>query len=307
MGDREFDRLLAEAADVPFQGWDFSWLGDRYSTGPPPWDYRKIARSAVMEARVMLDMGTGGGESLSTVRPLPVVTVATEGYARNWNVAAERLLPLGVSVVAVGPCPDNNQWAGHGGSLPFRSESVDLVINRHEAYSPTEVARILAPGGVFITQQVGSRDQSELLDWFERSAPDRPDWNLEYATGQLEAAGLQVTDRDEAYPASTFTDVGALAYYLHAVPWCVPGFSIVDDVHHLARLHAGIQRTGNPLEVRSHRFWLTAHKPATPLGVRQARPETHGQTAAISDSGALQGSLAEAARMSRPTLAAISS
>ena len=61
---------------------------------------------------------------------------------------------------------------------------------------------------------------------------------------------------------ASFADVGALAYYLLAVPWQVPTFDITDDRQRLARLHTSMETTGRPLEVTAHRFWLAATKPA---------------------------------------------
>ena len=46
--------------------------------------------------------------------------------------------------------------------LPFGAGAFELVLNRHEELDPAEVARILAPGGRFLTQQVGSDNWREL-------------------------------------------------------------------------------------------------------------------------------------------------
>jgi SAM-dependent methyltransferase len=256
----DLDLLLREATGALFRGWDFSLLEGRLCTDPLPWDFRNMVQSRAEHARSMLDMGTGGGELLATIDPRPAVTVATEGHQPNWSVASERLFPLGVTVVAVGSCPDNNRWEGRGGLLPFRSAAFDLIVNRHEAYSPVEVERVLAPGGVFVTQQVGGRDEAELLDWFGRASPEGPEWDLELATRQLEESGLEVTAGGEAYPSRTFADVGALVYYLNAVPWRVPGFDVIGDRTHLEQLHEVVTETNGPLEATSHRFWLNARR-----------------------------------------------
>lgn len=261
LSERRFGDLLDAASAALFWGWDFSWLGDRYRVAPTEWDYRAIVETTARDRGSLVDMGTGGGEFLATIETLPRRTVATESHHPSWHVAGERLLQRGIPVVAVEPCPNNNQWQGKGGRLPFRTESVELVINRHDAYSPTEVARVLTPGGVFVTQQVGGRDQPELLDWFDRPTLPGSIWSLSYAKRQLEAAGLQVTDGAEVDLPARFADVGALAYYLQAVPWQVPRFDINRDREHLARLHTAIESTERPIEVTSHRFWLTATKP----------------------------------------------
>ncbi len=40
----------------------------------------------------------------------------------------------------------------------------DLILNRHESYHPGEIARVLAPGGTFLTQQVGGDELGELRE-----------------------------------------------------------------------------------------------------------------------------------------------
>lgn len=264
VGSADYEDLISGAVAAPFEGWDFSWIADRHSLGPVPWDYHAIVRARAARAGTMLDMGTGGGEFLASLASLPPVTVATEGHPPNWLVAANRLSEFDVGVVAVGGCPDNSRWAGVGGELPFATGAFDLVINRHEAYSPTEVARVTSPDGVFVTQQVGGRDEAELVAWFDRVPDPGPEWNLAFARAQLESAGFTVIGGEEHYPRHTFFDVGAVAYYLLATPWRVAGFDVEADRHHLERLHEAMTRSSTGLAVTSHRFWLAARPPSHP-------------------------------------------
>ncbi|CAM3261815.1 hypothetical protein OCAE111667_00205 [Occultella aeris] len=46
--------------------------------------------------------------------------------------------------------------------LPLPDATFAVVLDRHEAYDPAEVSRVLAPGGGFLTQQVGSADGTRL-------------------------------------------------------------------------------------------------------------------------------------------------
>jgi hypothetical protein len=50
-----------------FSGWNFDGLDVRDLEPPPPWDYVAIARNYAERARRVLDIGTGGGEVLSSV------------------------------------------------------------------------------------------------------------------------------------------------------------------------------------------------------------------------------------------------
>lgn len=92
MGDSAlFDRLVAEALALPFEGWNFSYIADRWREAPTSWDYRAKARALMAGASSLLDMDTGGGEVLASLAPFPPLACATEGWdpnvpvARVWN------------------------------------------------------------------------------------------------------------------------------------------------------------------------------------------------------------------------------
>jgi SAM-dependent methyltransferase len=255
--------LLAEAVSRPLSGWDFSWLGDRLRTDPLPWDFGTIVSLLAADSPDLLDLGTGGGEFLASLALRAPRTVATEAWPPNVEVARRALAPLGVEVIQVEPALDNvDQEPGEQrGRLPFAPASFSLVTSRHEAYLAAEVARVLSPGGVFATQQLGGdyRDAHEALGL---PPPPRRVFDLAFARAQLARAGLEVRDAGEGVTATAFADVGAFAWWLKAAPWVVPGFSIPAHVERLERAHKRIGREG-PLVVRDHVFWLQAARPGT--------------------------------------------
>jgi SAM-dependent methyltransferase len=159
-------KLLDEAAAAPLKGWDFSWSAGRITISPLPWDYAALAAGALHDATTALDMGTGGGEFLDRFSVFPPRLVATESWPPNVPVAASRLGGRGVPVIHSEDAAENARQAGEGdrGRLPFCRAAFDLVLNRHEAFNAAEVARVLAPGGRFLTQQAGSApDQFHAL------------------------------------------------------------------------------------------------------------------------------------------------
>jgi SAM-dependent methyltransferase len=259
----QFERLLAEAAAQPFDGWDFSWLTERTTITPLPWDYAQIITEVAPRAESLLDLGTGGGEWLSQLRPRPRRTVATESWPPNVPIAHQRLRPLGISVVQVEPAPDNHAQAAeeHQGHLPFRSGSFQVIANRHESFVAKEVARVLAGGGWFITQQTGPGNADDFHALLDLPLPPRSNhaWTLAMAIEQVESAGLQVGGAAEGEEVLWFHDVGGLAWYLKAIPWEVPSFDAAAHRDRLVHLHARIQQ-GGPLSVRQPRFWLKAAK-----------------------------------------------
>src|SRR5215207_4818307 len=122
-----------------------------------PWDFAEIVSERARHSPDLLDMGTGGGEWLSNLEHRPARTVATESWPPNIPLAGQRLRPLGIDVVGVTGAPDNvaQDRKPEDGHLPFADGSFHLICNRHESYLPSEVARVLAPSGRFLTQQVG--------------------------------------------------------------------------------------------------------------------------------------------------------
>jgi SAM-dependent methyltransferase len=262
----DVDGLLAEALRHPVQGWDFGWIreGDRFYEEPLPWDYSELVARRAARSPDLLDLGTGGGERLASLSSHPHLTVATESYPPNVRVAARRLAPLGIPVVRTSGAPDNvvNADPGSRGRLPFRDGSFHLVIDRNEAYVAREVARVLAPGGLFLTEQSGSAEIPELCRLLGLSAPPDlgRDWNLDFAKAQAVEAGLKPLEGGEARFSMSFRDVGALAWYLTAVPWAVPEFQIERHRKQLEELHERIVARG-PIRVPRYGFWLEAQKP----------------------------------------------
>jgi SAM-dependent methyltransferase len=235
----------------PFNGWDFSYLDGRMFEEKPPWSYLARAAELMQRSSAVLDMGTGGGERLLELREeWPPKVVVTGDYPPNLKLAEERLGPLGVKVMGVSLTRD--------GMMPFESGEFDLVLNRHSELNCAEVARVLAPGGIFLTQQVHGLWAQDLLAEFG-AAPKWPDATLEYYVPRLEAAGLDIEKVEEWQGQLIFHDVGAVVYYLKVVPWLVPGFSVETHTKNLMRLQGRLQGQG-PLVFEARKYLIEAGK-----------------------------------------------
>lgn len=259
---RSFEELIAEAEAQPFSGWDFSFLRGRMVSGQTTWSYEDLVRGRLPGVQAVLDLGTGGGELLASLAPLPPRTVATEAYPPNVPIARRRLQPLGVEVVAVEGAPDNaHMGPGEGiGSLPFEAAAFPLIIDRHESYFAAELFRILQPGGSFMTQQVGGTHDVELSRLLGGETTYDARWNLGFAVHQLEMEGFTVVDAREEFPETFFADIGATAYYVKAVPWQVPDFTIGGYWDRLRALDERMRRDDG-LRVQGHFFYLEAMRP----------------------------------------------
>lgn len=166
-------------------------------------------------------------------------------------------MPVGVDVVAFGQ-PDDDPAPQR---MPFPDQRFDLVLNRHEAYHPEEVARVLRPGGCFLTQQVGGDELGEVRRAL-RHPPSAPHVTYRAFTAALEEAGLVVLDGAECVDHYAFDDVAVLVAYLQQVPWDAPADFTVDRyAHALLDLHAQGPAAGRPLLATRKRFWLLARTP----------------------------------------------
>jgi hypothetical protein len=256
-----FEQLIDEALAQPFEGWDFSWIHARNVLDPWPWDYGERVREAISGIASLLDHGTGGGEFIVGLDQRPPLTVATEGWMPNVPVADANLRPIGAHLVAAEGAADNVAQPSEvvDGRLPFRSDTFALVIDRHDAFRASEVARVLKPGGTFITQQIGGRNEIELNETVGTGPPEACPTLDEYVA-QLEAAGLDVIDAEEAFVAKRYLDVGAVAYFMKAIPWQVGGFDVTAEPERLRVVHEMIERDGS-FAAHMHRFFFRAVKP----------------------------------------------
>lgn len=250
----EFERLTAEAQSQKFSGWDFSWLRDRLVQETPPWDYKQEVVKGLPKIRSLLDLGTGGGEFLSSLGQLPRQTYATEGYQPNVAIARDRLKPLHVDVVRT--YSEDNTKRDQVGALPFRTESLDMIIDRHESFVASEVYRVLKRGGIFLTQQAGSANYPELNEFLGAPKTEAV-WDLQVARQQISEAGLVVTSGREARLESWFKDIGAVIFFLLAVPWQLEGFTVDRYLDKLKELHQLIVRSGS-FSVTARRFYLSS-------------------------------------------------
>ncbi len=218
----------------PFEGWDFSHIAGRYVEEQPSWSYMNIARKLMLRSKIALDLGTGGGERLLEMKDcFPKRVAATEGYPLNFALARRRLSSHGVEVVEA----EESLKA----TIPFADGEFDLVIDRHSAYNASEVARVLRHNGVFLTEQV---DGTSLMDLHHEFGcePQWPFFTLDYALELIKPTGLKVVDAREWKGETVFKDVGALVYFLKAIPWIVPGFMVETHFKQLLNLHERIQK-----------------------------------------------------------------
>ena len=257
MTNEELKTIWKSEEDCAFmKGWDFSHIHGRYSEESDlPWDYEAIIRSFLKDEMKLLDYDIGGGEFLLSLGHPYENTAATEGYPPNVQLCRERLVSLGIDLRE---CKD----AAH---IPFEDESFDIIINRHGAFDPPEIRRLLKPGGLFITQQVGSGNDRELVEMvLPGTEKPFPHENMKEQRARFIDAGFEILQADEAFSPICFYDVGAFVWFARIIEWEFPGFSVDRCVDKLLRVQETIERDGK-VSGTTHRYMIAAKKADKPF------------------------------------------
>lgn len=234
-----------------FSGWDFSYLDGRWESEDLPWDYKTLIKQYLKSDYNLLDMGTGGGEFLLSLNHPYEKTTIIEGYLPNFRICENKLKPLGIKIY---------NYAGDEKLLLINDNEFDIVINRHESYDETEVYRILKPGGMFITQQVGAYNNKNLAAFFDETHIDQfPEMTLDKSIKRLIDNKFTIIYSDEYYPTLKFHDLGAIAYFARIISWEFLNFNVKDNIDKFLILQDELNTTGY-ISSKEHRFIIVAKK-----------------------------------------------
>ena len=241
----------AEEAIAHIHGWDFSHIAGRYTEQDNlPWDYREIILQYLTPETKLLDIDTGGGEFLLSLNHPYQNTAATENYPPNVELCRQTLLPLGIDFRSA----DGKE------TLPFPDGSFDMVIDRHGDFHAAEIHRVLKPGGLFITQQVGAENDLELVELLCGKIPlPFPEQYAGIAAQKCKDAGFRILQEAEAFRPIRFFDVGALVWFARIIRWEFPGFSVNTHLEGLRQAQRILGEKGC-IEGTTHRFLLVAQK-----------------------------------------------
>lgn len=203
-------------------------LAARVHATAPEWDLDALVAEAVRGTTAVLHIASGG----------------------------PALEPDGFAVVDLDPDVDDPA------DLPYPERCFDVVVDRHGGYDAAEVARVLRPGGLFLSDQVAGDDVVDLHAVFGSPLP-RPHRTLDARADELTDAGLDVTSREPWHGPLAFDDVAALVSYLTLAPWRSPAdFDVDGYANTLIYLHMRAPAWGQPLVFTQSRFLLRAERPS---------------------------------------------
>lgn len=251
-----FDEEIAEGLAVPTEGWDFSWFAGRATEERPGWGYVRLCGERLGRVDAVLDVDTGGGEvfaeALGLAARVPGTVRATEGWAPNHALAAAALAPFGGVVALVD---------GTVAPLPFDADTFGLVMSRHPVSFPyAEAARVLAPGGTLLVQEVGAGSNRALYEFLMGPQEDRDAAYLDQVRTQVAGVGLELVRLRDTLTRVEFFDLAAVVHFLRKVLWTVPDFTVERYHDRLRALHAHIAEHGS-FVCHSRRTLVEARKP----------------------------------------------
>jgi SAM-dependent methyltransferase len=193
------------------RGWDFSAVRD--ARDPVPWDYEAVVRRYLRPGDRALDCGTGGGERFLALRDAYAWGLGVDPDPAMLAAARANAAALGAAHVSFAQ--------GRAEALPAQDASVDVALNRHANVDVGETLRVLRPGGLFLTQQVGARNLGAICATFGCGPggeyahdPEGTIYRLADAFRAQGGAVLAVAEYDVPY---TLLDVASLLYLLMGV------------------------------------------------------------------------------------------
>lgn len=236
-----FDEEIAEGLAVPTDGWDFSWFAGRATEERPGWGYVRLCGERLGRVGAVLDVDTGGGEvfaeALGLAARVPGVVRATEGWAPNHELASAALAPFGGVVTLV----DDGD-----ARLPFDDGTFGLVMSRHPVSFPyPEAARVLAPGGTLLVQEVGEGSNRALYKFLMGPQENQDAGYPDRLRARVSGTGLDVVQLRDALTRVEFFDLAAVVHFLRKVLWTVPDFSVDKYRDRLLALHDHIAEHGS--------------------------------------------------------------
>ncbi|MFX3634686.1 MAG: class I SAM-dependent methyltransferase [Candidatus Pristimantibacillus sp.] len=231
-------------------GWDFSKV--KVTAEGVKWDYYNEVIQRCKQSDRILDIGTGGGETLISIAHIASLLVGIDLSSVMIEKANENLVSSNQS---------NLQFiqmdADH---LEFPERYFNMVSCRHSPFNAVEVAKVLVKDGLFLTQQVSEFDKFNLTQAFGRGQHTDPDGALKNRyMNELNEAGFLDIQSFEYDAIEYYTTYEDLVFLLKHTP-IIPSFG--QDHHDFEILQRFIMEneTEKGIQTNSKRFMLIAKK-----------------------------------------------
>lgn len=171
-------------------GWDFSNVKSKVEGRA--WDFYEEVQTRCKPDDLLLDIGTGSGESVLNLAECVQLAVGIDYSEGMIEKAADHLRNTSITNVRF-TLMDFEQ-------LQFPEQFFNVVSDRQCGFDAREVARVLTDDGVFLTQQVSEGDKFNIKQAFGRGQM--------YGTENGTLLRAYIRDLEEA----GFTDIQTFTY-----------------------------------------------------------------------------------------------
>jgi len=180
------------------------------------WDMYEILESVTDKNSRILDLGTGGGEKLLKSFPKDVLEIVGTDYSKEMIKTAKKNLKLSGRSNVTFKVMNNLD-------LKFPKEYFDVVVARNTVTDPSEIYKVLKPGGYLLVRGVDKFDCHQLKMMFGRGQAVRdktPISIIDYEA--ILNAGFRDVELVPIHVREYFKDIETLYKFLLKVP-------IIDD------------------------------------------------------------------------------
>lgn len=230
-------------------GWNFSDLKVTVEGEAP--DFYGEVRRRCSGSDVLLDIGTGGGEQILSLADHVGSLVGIDNSFGMTETANRNLAGSGKTNVRFLQMESDQ--------LEFPAGSFHIATSRHAPFNAAEIAKVLKPGGLFMTQQVSEHDKRNIKEWFGRGQCYGEEDGASKRTyiSELTDAGFTGIEFREYDMTETYETVEDLLFLLKYTP-ILPGFGETDDDFTLLEGFVKANTTEKGIRTNSKRYRIAA-------------------------------------------------
>ena len=232
-------------------GWDFSRLN--VTVEDARWNFWSEVASRCKDGDLLLDIGTGGGEALLRMTDAALLLIGIDHSEAMIHTANRNREQSGRSNVRFLPM--------EASKLDFPERFFQVISCRHSEFNAAEVARVLADDGVFLTQQVGESDKSNLAQAFGRgkSGNAKRGTLMERYAAELKEAGFRQIDCRQYDAVEYYATAEDLIFLLKHTP-IIPGFGQTESDFQTLHRFIAEHQTPKGIQTNADRFMIIAYK-----------------------------------------------
>lgn len=200
---------------------------------------------------LLLDIGTGGGEKVLPAAAAVMLLVGIDQCAEMVEAANRNAAEAGIS--------NARFFRMEAERLEFPDAFFNVISCRQSEFFADEAARVLAPGGIFFTQQVSEHDKLNVKQAFGRELDAAPGTLGKRYVTELQDAGFRDIETFEFHVDEYYKTPADLIFLLKHTP-TIPDFGKSDRDFHILEQFIRDNRTDKGIHTTMERFIIIARK-----------------------------------------------